>query len=349
MKKLLSLLVLIGAVAFAQDIPIVGGSVQKRDLSGTLASQIESMSKQAGQPFWIAWSEPMIEGEHHACCFQSIPGLDANRCIGGCKLEKMSENFVGDRMGLNHRLEAPGRIAVFVRVAEGKIADIRPLSNDCAAEASGKTVYWLNNVPEQQSVAWLTAQSESDRDHNRALDAIALHRSPEAEAVLERFAKSGSSGKQQEMATFWLGSTRGRRGYEVVREILQTSSDERIRKHAVFAMSESKVPEATDELIKLAKTDRDSAIRGESLFWLAQKAGKKAAGAIKNAIENDPNTDVKKKAVFALSQMNDEGVTKLIEVAQQNRNPEIRREAVFWLGQSEDPRALDFIESILRK
>src|SRR6266850_1388401 len=89
-------------------------------------------------------------------------------------------------------------------------------------------------------------------------------------------------------------------------------------------------------------------LRGQNPFWLAHKAGQKAVGAITGAIDNDPDTDVKKKAVFALSQLpKDEGVPKLIEVAQTNRNPAVRKQAMFWLGQSNDPRALAFFEKVL--
>jgi hypothetical protein len=45
----------------------------------------------------------------------------------------------------------------------------------------------------------------------------------------------------------------------------------------------------------------------------------------------------------------DEGVPKLIQVAQSNRNPEVRKQAMFWLGQSNDARALDFFEKVLAK
>ena len=45
----------------------------------------------------------------------------------------------------------------------------------------------------------------------------------------------------------------------------------------------------------------------------------------------------------------DEGVPKLIEVAQSNRNAEVRKQAMFWLGQSNDPRALQFFEKVLAK
>jgi len=73
-------------------------------------------------------------------------------------------------------------------------------------------------------------------------------------------------------------------------------------------------------------------------------------GAINDAIENDPDTEVKKRAVFALTQMPEgEGIPLLISVAKTNNNPDVRKQAVFWLGQSHDPRALDFIESVLTR
>jgi HEAT repeat protein len=69
---------------------------------------------------------------------------------------------------------------------------------------------------------------------------------------------------------------------------------------------------------------------------------------IVNAIRDDPDTEVKKRAVFALSQLpKDDGVPKLIEVAQTQRNAEVRKQAFFWLGQSQDPRAVRFITRVL--
>ena len=98
----------------------------------------------------------------------------------------------------------------------------------------------------------------------------------------------------------------------------------------------------------MAREDGSPHVRGQALFWLAQKAGTRAENAIAGAITNDPDTEVKKKAVFALSQMpKDEGVPKLIEVAEKNKNPEVRKQAMFWLGQSGDPRALEFFEKVL--
>jgi HEAT repeat protein len=58
---------------------------------------------------------------------------------------------------------------------------------------------------------------------------------------------------------------------------------------------------------------------------------------------------VRKQAVFALSQRSaEEGVPALIRIARSNPDPELRKTALFWLGQSDDPRALDLFEEILR-
>jgi HEAT repeat protein len=68
------------------------------------------------------------------------------------------------------------------------------------------------------------------------------------------------------------------------------------------------------------------------------------------AVESDPNFEVKKRAVFALSQLpKEESVPQLVRVADTNSNFAIRKEAIFWLGQSNDPRAIAYIEAVLKR
>ncbi|MEP7226013.1 MAG: HEAT repeat domain-containing protein [Gemmatimonadales bacterium] len=101
-------------------------------------------------------------------------------------------------------------------------------------------------------------------------------------------------------------------------------------------------------LARAPKVSRDT--RSRAVFWLGQAAGA-AAGAALDSIVHDARGDreVRKTAIFALSRrLNDEGVPALIRIARTNTDPELRRTAIFWLGQSEDPRALDLFEEILR-
>lgn len=104
-------------------------------------------------------------------------------------------------------------------------------------------------------------------------------------------------------------------------------------------------------LLRLARNPRlPEDRRRNAVFWLGQAAGA-AAGLALDSIAGDERGDrgVRKQAVFALSQRSaGEGVPALIRIARSNRDPELRKTALFWLGQSDDPRALDLFEEILR-
>jgi HEAT repeat protein len=104
-------------------------------------------------------------------------------------------------------------------------------------------------------------------------------------------------------------------------------------------------------LLRLA---RDSRLplerRRTAVFWLSQ-AAEAAAGVALDSVVSDETGDreVRKQAVFALAQRtSDQGVPRLIHIVRSNPDPELRKAALFWLGQSEDPRALDLFEEILR-
>jgi hypothetical protein len=104
-------------------------------------------------------------------------------------------------------------------------------------------------------------------------------------------------------------------------------------------------------LLRLARnTQLPEERRRTAIFWLGQAAGAAATEALDSvAAHDDTSRELRKQAVFALSQRPaDEGVPALIRIARSNRDPELRKTALFWLGQSEDPRALDLFEEILR-
>jgi hypothetical protein len=104
-------------------------------------------------------------------------------------------------------------------------------------------------------------------------------------------------------------------------------------------------------LLQLARSPRLQVERRRSaVFWLGQAAGAAVDGAL-DSIAGDTGTDreVRKQAVFALSQRSsEEAIPALIRVARTSPDPELRRTALCWLGQSNDPRAIDLFEEILR-
>lgn len=336
--------VLIGATIFAQPPRIIHGTVTSAAASSDLGAQIRGARTK-----YIGYAVPEVEGERVMCCFEHYGEF---RSGGMCGLDRDGSSFTTDD---DHEQLHPasGMFAIFYRIENGEVAKVRSYSMECVLDANGAAVTWIDGVDPRRSVALLASLIAAPGHHSDyVMSALALHADVSATTELERMLKSAdASDETRGHAAFWLGQTRGRRGFEDVLAVTRSqSSSQHLREKAVFALSQSQEPEAVDELIKLAKNDSTAHVRGQALFWLSQKAGKKAAGAVREAVDDDPDQGVREKAVFAISQLpNDQSVPMLAELMKSHRDPGVRKKAAFWLGQKNDPRALAAIEDILRK
>lgn len=346
-----TLAALAALTAAAQQPRLVNAKIETRSAAGGLESAFRAIVDNQSAPAWIGYAVPMIPGERNMCCY------GGQYCCGGCGLESGTVGSQAPAVAAALvRLEPPGQFFVLFRIEQRKVDKIRHYSVDCELDAGGVPFHLLTDVRPAESVALLAPFvapvdpefRERRRLSDAALSAIALHRDPAADQTLDQFVAADRPENIRERAAFWLGSTRGRRGYEVLARVLRDDPSDRVRDKALHALSVSKEPQAIDTMIDVARNDRNARIRGQALFWLAHKAGKKAEDAITEAIARDPEAAVKKRAVFALSQLpKDESVRLLIEVARTNRNPLVQKEAIQWLGRSRDPRALDYLEKLL--
>ena len=67
-------------------------------------------------------------------------------------------------------------------------------------------------------------------------------------------------------------------------------------------------------------------------------------------IESDASDAVKQRAVQGIGRLPAEDSTAmLIQLARTSTNPAVKKEAVSALGRSKDPRALAFLEDLIRK
>ncbi len=340
------------AAAAAERPLIANAKVVTRSAAAGLKPAVAAILAEDRGPAWIGYAAPSVHPGETMCCFDR--NTRGQNCCGGCLLEND-----GGSLGGTPECTQPlpsSVFAVFLRIEAGAVHDVRTFGINCALDAGGTTVYWLEGTKPVESVRFLEsllADRAGARPERRdgVWAALAMHDNPAADTALEKYAQPGLPPHLREQAAFWLGNARGDRGLDILLPLLARDTDRRFRQQAVFAVSQSSNhPRAINELMRLARQDPRDDVREQALFWLAQEAGKRAAGVITAAIEDDPETAVKRQAVFALTQMpDDEGIPQLIERARSNRNPVVREQAVFWLGQSHDPRALDFIESILKK
>lgn len=361
MTRIMSLvagLVVLASAAAAQS-NIRNARLEPRS-GADLAGAFQALSSAAG-PYWIGYAVPAQDPEWNACCYDS--GRDGARCCGRCTLDGSRSSGTSVAADAAARgpiqLESGSQALVLYRIENREVQRIRAYSASCEIDAGGATVHWLTGVSTAASIDVLARWAarpvpegdRRDRLADGAMHALAAHRDAAADRALAALMAPDQPLATRKQAAFWAANARGRAGFELVRKaLLDTSTVESLRKHLVFAVSQSRDAEAVDTLTSVAKSDANATVRGEALFWLAQKAGRQAASAITDAIANDPDTKVKERAVFALSQLpHDEGVPKLIDVARSNRNPAVRKQAIFWLGQSRDAGALDFFVELLAR
>ena len=343
----IALILSASALAFSAQQPQVSDTQFSTEPVGAGLSATVTRFQHSSQQLWVGYEVPSLPRNISSSCGDSYESSD-DGCCGEYRLE-------GSRDGVTEASQKtePGRMYVLLRLDHGAVAKVRPVNAGCRLNAGGVPFIWLTSVQPEDSVhylAQLATQGTENRVTEGALAALAMHATPAATTELASLAASSNSPKLREKAAFWLGAERGHDGFVALEKLVHSEQDPKLREKLAFDLSISKDPAATDELLALAKSDANAGVRSQAIFWLAQKAGKKASAAITNAIENDPDQQVKKKAVFALSQLpKDEGVPQLIHVAETNQNPAVRKDAFFWLGQSGDPRALAFLESVLKR
>jgi len=351
MKHLaIALILSASAIAYSAQQPRVDNTQFNTEPASTGLSATVTRFRDSSQ-LWIGYEVPSLPRTYISSCSDSSASSSSDDgCCGELKLERDGNGI----KTTDQPTDPHPAMYVLLRLDHGSIIRVQTSRPGCRLNAGGVPFTWLTGVSPEDSANFLgdLARKTIDDKHSGdgALAALAMHGTPTATKVLASLATPSNPDRLREKAAFWLGAQRGHDGFLVLQKLIKEEPNPKLREKLVFDLSINKDPAATDELLALAKSDSDPGVRSQAIFWLAQKASKKASAAITNAIENDPDLQVKKKAVFALSQLPpDEGVPQLIHVADTSRTPEVRKQAVFWLGQSKDPRALDYIESVLKR
>src|SRR5260370_11189558 len=211
MRKLVlaAALVLLAATAFAQHPRIVHGMVTSVAASPDLGAQIRGSRTK-----YIGYAVPEIEGERVMCCFQDFGEF---RSGGTCVLDHEGNVFSNDDRDEPHPIDS-GAFAVLNSVVNGQIDRARSYSMDCELDANGAAVTWIDGVDPRKSVALIASILSVPGLHSDyVMSTLALHADPSATTELERILKSAdASDESRGHAAFWLGQTRGRRGFEDV-------------------------------------------------------------------------------------------------------------------------------------
>jgi HEAT repeat protein len=111
---------------------------------------------------------------------------------------------------------------------------------------------------------------DSDRLKEQVLFSVSQRSSRDGTAWL--LAKARDTQQPIEVrrkAVFWAGQ--GHASVSDIKSLYATVSEQRLREHVIFVLSQRDEEAATNALIEIARTDADREMRKKALFWLAQK------------------------------------------------------------------------------
>lgn len=127
---------------------------------------------------------------------------------------------------------------------------------------------------------------------------------------------------------------------------------ERLRRKAVFLISQKRSPETADILLAAAKDDPDAEVREQAVFWMSQVREPRVTDMLLGLL-NSPSADLslREKALFSLSQNHSaKSADALRSYAENESAPtELREKAIFWIGQMSGSDKGEYLRSLYKK
>jgi len=228
---------------------------------------------------------------------QSAPSLAQGESAGAgwigfafTTAKPMSITCCGDNISIHRddrgEIHPAGSSAVvlFARYDAGQVVKIRLYSPDCALDAGGQTVRWVESVSPVESLQFLrrVVTNGDSRARNGALLALSLHAN--ATDTLIDFARNSADAHVRGQALFWLAQSAGEKAAATLRHAVDNDPDQSVRAKAVFGISQLPDDESIPLLIDLLKHNRSREVRKKAAFWLGQKKDPRALAAIEEIL-----------------------------------------------------------------
>jgi HEAT repeat protein len=225
--------------------------------------------------------------------------------------------------------------------------------NDPDQEVREQAVWWLSQVDSPRAVAALDSILRSSTDaalQDKAIFALSQQDAPKARQALRDFAlRAGVSEDLREKAIFWIGQGDDPDRLGFLKSLYGQVKNPAAREKILFSVSQIEGRESQRWLVTVASdANEDIELRKKALFWVGQSD--MPVAELFDMYEKMPSREMKEQMIFVYSQRDEKAaVDKLFSIAKNETDKQLRSKAIFWLGQSNDPRAAEFLASLLEK
>jgi hypothetical protein len=145
----------------------------------------------------------------------------------------------------------------------------------------------------------------------------------------------------------------GERALPILEKVLarRDKCSERLRRKAVFLVSQKNTPATADILMKAAHDDPDSEVREQAVFWLSQVHDERVVDMLNTILADAKDQALQEKAIFALSQNRSAkaGAALRAYAEREDAPSELREKAIFWLGQNRSSANAEYLRTLYAK
>jgi hypothetical protein len=168
----------------------------------------------------------------------------------------------------------PGPVRVSLRVAGGRVTNLRTYVGGRWRATTGAGVTDLGTVGAREAAAYFLALAAKDSGAaaEHAVFPAVLADSATIWPDLLRIARNDRiSRKVRRSSVFWLGQAAGEAATRGLTELVDDrAADRDVRESAVFALSQRPHDEGVPALIRIARENPDPELRKKAIFWLGQ-------------------------------------------------------------------------------
>ena len=368
MKGSIALLLVLAAApsAAAQQPQIQNAKVEVRK-DTAIDRVIATVPSPPDQPVWVGWKAAMVDGDRDIC----NTFVDHSVVSRGYYFEDGMMTVSGDTL-VNPRqrtpiapsagpasLEAGTQIIVLARVVENKIERLRTIGGECPMDGGGRTLHWLDAVTPAESIRFLTTLvragapdrglSEQERIlADNAVRAIAYHRDAAADAVLDQVATDHREASIRRTSASLVASLRGARGAATLAKLIGAEKDVEVKRQLIASLGQSREASAVETFRGLLR-DPEVKIRSEATHHYIIRSGAASLPEAQKMLASETDNAVKTRIVSAIGRLPaDTSIPALLQLAR-GTDPVVRKQAASSLSQSKDPRAVAFMEQILKR
>jgi HEAT repeat protein len=289
------------------------------------------------------------ERDIRIAALNALAQMDPDRALVAIRklLDKRDEENIRLReeaVYLLSRMDTPEAGAILLGIAK----------NDPDPSVREHAVMWLSSIPGEEVIDTIEEIARTC-DHpgvqRGAMFALMHHPSPRTAELLREFAADGKFSRQvRQEAVVALARKKSPETLSFLMDLFQALPGDLLKDEVVVTISRFNSDKSRQWLLKLIRNEKEPVRVRETALSMTAHDPRIATKDFVKMYDQLSHRALRRTVIWVLSRRGDpDAAEKLLQIAQDESDPELRFEAVSWLGRTDDPRAAELLEELIQQ